>query len=489
MLTVIPFCAKDEESCLANLRLAIMFDGDSKPFGRCLLTHDTSTPPHRVKALAEKLFKQVLDHQYPTWNGSQSWPTPQNWAWQCAARYISKVFTESWFWWEADAIPLKPGWITMLEEAHYKGGKPFSGHIVEGMGHMTGVGIYPANVPGLSADAMITRAQPFDVFLGSVIRNRVNPINRLIQHVWNLTPDLKPTRDLSCSAPSFPTQKVVQEVVSPLSVIFHRCKDLSLSSRLAESYGNYAPEVKASKSKLAFSHSGDLGDIIYALPSIKALGGGSLTLTSNARTRVPMTLERARVITPLLEAQPYISEVRFSPSKVEAKSFDPFVDKLIGDEYQYGESSANIMAKVVGADPKCTEKAWLTVDHPIMIKGKPIVINRSLRYRNHLFSWDKIRDYYGKKAIFVGLRDEYELFMQEVKWKGLEFFKTENLMEVARLIAGCSFFFGNQSAPYAIAEGLKKNRCQEVFKVRPDCLFTGNAIPCWDENIQLPPKL
>jgi hypothetical protein len=46
-----------------------------------------------------------------------------------------------------------------------------------------------------------------------------------------------------------------------------------------------------------------------------------------------------------------------------------------------------------------------------------------------------------------------------------------NFLELARVIAGCKFFIGNQSFPFAVAEGLKVPRALEL------CFECPNVIP------------
>jgi hypothetical protein len=53
-----------------------------------------------------------------------------------------------------------------------------------------------------------------------------------------------------------------------------------------------------------------------------------------------------------------------------------------------------------------------------------------------------------------------------LKYRGVNDF-----LEFARIIAGCKFFIGNQSFPYAVAEALKVNRALEV------CFECPNVIP------------
>ena len=74
-----------------------------------------------------------------------------------------------------------------------------------------------------------------------------------------------------------------------------------------------------------FFHSGNLGDVVWSLPTIKALGGGDLYL---AKGGIPSAIRKYNngpvfpeyegrlsqkdidLITPLLEAQPYIGSVK-----------------------------------------------------------------------------------------------------------------------------------------------------------------------------------
>ena len=58
-----------------------------------------------------------------------------------------------------------------------------------------------------------------------------------------------------------------------------------------------------------FLHGGDFGDLIYALPAIRALGGGGLYLSEAHPGREPLTAARRDVLLPLLERIDYLAEV------------------------------------------------------------------------------------------------------------------------------------------------------------------------------------
>src|SRR5882762_6239119 len=60
-----------------------------------------------------------------------------------------------------------------------------------------------------------------------------------------------------------------------------------------------------------YSHSGDIGDLLAALPVIRQLAGGELVLFPAPYTGFPMTVERVENLRPLLELQPYVKGVRW----------------------------------------------------------------------------------------------------------------------------------------------------------------------------------
>ena len=79
--------------------------------------------------------------------------------------------------------------------------------------------------------------------------------------------------------------------------------------------------------------------------------------------------------------------------------------------------------------------------------------------------------------LFVGLRTEYELFIK--KFGKIEYVSTKDL-KVAELITACDLFIGNQSAPLAIAEGLKKPTVVEICCYAADCFtIKDQKHPCY----------
>jgi hypothetical protein len=232
-----------------------------------------------------------------------------------------------------------------------------------------------------------------------------------------------------------------------------------------------------------FGHSGDLGDVIYALPTIRAAGGGILYLYHKPnKTWHGMDVDRAASLRSLLILQPYIRDVVFCPDGRPPGGSDHDLNGF-RDHGRRGRNLADMHLATHGLAPEHRDTAWLKVDQPAI--GQPVVFARSVRCRNERFPWRRIWEAYQGTAAFVGTAEEHEDFCRLVGLVPLV--QTENLLAVARVIAGSRLFIGNQSCPAAIAEGLKKPIILEVFPALPNCCFKRpERIEAWDGTIRLP---
>lgn len=219
-----------------NLEWCLELDaGCGRP---CLLAYDTLTSKQDVAAigaLAQKYFTEVRHCEYsePPVKG---WPAACNWAWQSVARWMfESPLKQPWLWLEADAVPLKPGWVLTLEKAHTEGGKSFGGHVVKDMNHMNGVGIYPWDVMRRNEMAMLTRAAAWDVVLKPNVEHDCVRLNHLIQHAWNVHPvDRNMIWNGDGTPLSFREQADVDRYMDFNAVLLHRVKDGSLIPMLRE---------------------------------------------------------------------------------------------------------------------------------------------------------------------------------------------------------------------------------------------------------------
>lgn len=243
-----------------------------------------------------------------------------------------------------------------------------------------------------------------------------------------------------------------------------------------------------------FYHSGDFGDIIYALPAIRAMGGGKLFIGPSLewKTRLAMTAAHVDVMRPLLELQPYIHGIEFCqrpPPEVNV-NLNRFREHLLTEHQLAGARSrlhnlAEAHLYTFKLPLSECDVPWLTVDGPVAMEKYPVLIHRSARWLNPNFPWDKVMARHGKHAVFVGLRAEYNQFCKQ--WGWLPYIPTDNFLVLARLIAGCRLFIGNQSLPYALREGMKKESLLEVWPGGPNCVFNRtNALYGYGKLVYIP---
>lgn len=215
---------------------------------------------------------------------------------------------------------------------------------------------------------------------------------------------------------------------------------------------------------MLFSHYGDYGDVIYALSAIRDLcdecrESARLYLYPDEGPREIMTAQRAHALLPLLRAQNYLMKSDWRPSPIGVR-----LDMALR---KFAEPKFNLADRVnhyLGIPHSDRSRPWLWADP---IRAAHVVISRSSRHRPASFPWDRIVESVGRNAVFIGLEEEYFAFCQEVA-PSVRFMPTANLLEAARIIAGCDLFIGNQSAPRAIAEGLKVPVVVEQSEKLPD---------------------
>lgn len=225
MRLVFPFCEKDKHLAIRVLKWAAVLD--ERIESPVLLCYDNSTDAGEVLQIAHELFEKVETFTYPT-PQPFPWPRLQNRVFQACARHIETLSPMPWFWWEPDLTPLKSGWYKSISEAHAKGGRLFSGHVVSHViptGHMTGCGVYPHDLPRRSDRAMMADKAAWDVNMAKDMIRKCNPINRLLHHQY--------FDDDTGACPTFPTLAALKRIPES-AVTFHRCKDSSLIDRLIE---------------------------------------------------------------------------------------------------------------------------------------------------------------------------------------------------------------------------------------------------------------
>lgn len=227
---------------------------------------------------------------------------------------------------------------------------------------------------------------------------------------------------------------------------------------------------------MKFRHSGDLGDIVYALGVIRRFNDGPHRLCLVDRNKVPpftsLLTFRSEVIAPLIRAQPYIESCVCSEEEVDLdlSHFRPLYvrsNSLQWMQFEY--------AKIRYPDLKIDRgsEAWLQANPDNALKGR-VIVARSPRYNNGMFPWHEVVKKYRDRILFVGLDVEYNNFCAANG--NVERMVVENYLKLAEAMKGAEMFIGNQSSPFSVAEGLKVRRILEVCETNPDCVYLGGDV-------------
>jgi hypothetical protein len=220
--------------------------------------------------------------------------------------------------------------------------------------------------------------------------------------------------------------------------------------------------------KLDIIHSGNAGDIIYALPTIKKiheLTGTTINLylrlgkqsylpnyNSHPVGNVMLNKTMADMLLPLIRSQRYINSCEIYINQ----NVDINLDYFRAGMFPMHGNIARWCSYITGVSPDLW-KNWLEIEPDLSFVDK-IIIARSGRYQNSAINYSFLNTY--KNVVFIGVESEYKdirNYIPEIRWV-----EVNDFLRMAEMIAGCKFFIGNQSFPYAIAEGLKIRRILEA---------------------------
>lgn len=231
-------------------------------------------------------------------------------------------------------------------------------------------------------------------------------------------------------------------------------------------------------SGLHFKHSGNSGDVIYALPAIYAIAENNpvhLFLNPNVDAgyaknvyhplgTVMLNAKVIAMLKPLLEYQSRIKACdTFSTQMID-------VDLDLIRAYPLVNGLGNITRWyfylfAVNAD---LGLPWL--EAPVNTDyANSIVIARSHRYRNPGIDFTFLKKY--NNLLFVGLPEEFADMQKMLP--NIEYAQVDDFLSMATIINSCKLFIGNQSFPFSIAEGLKVRRVLEVCYYCPNVSVEG----------------
>ncbi|WP_121353239.1 hypothetical protein [Flavisolibacter nicotianae] len=235
----------------------------------------------------------------------------------------------------------------------------------------------------------------------------------------------------------------------------------------------------AYKALTSFKHSGNSGDIIYALPAVFELSkNGKAILYLHVEQQaeysfnyhplgnVMLSEKMISLLKPLLLYQPQIEKVEIY--KGEPVDYD--LDEFRKYSFHLDRGSITRWYFNVYGISYDTSQPWLRAPKDAQYANN-IVIARSHRYRSPLIDYSFLKAYPNK--LFVGVKEEYEDMKKALP--DLVYQPVNDFLEMATIINSCRLFIGNQSFPFALAEALKVTRLLEVYYKLPNVVVEGRG--------------
>lgn len=218
----------------------------------------------------------------------------------------------------------------------------------------------------------------------------------------------------------------------------------------------------------------ELGDSIYALPTIQSLGGGILYAVDRPWCR-PDWERRVEAARRLFESQGLALRIgQPSHYDVDLTTYRNYSGKA-------GDNIATRIARWAGVSID-TSKPWIQVEPSKATQGR-IIVSRGPRWRGEFFPWQQIVNTFQSGILFVGTNEEYSEFC--ASFGHVERHHTKDLLEVAEAIAGSALFIGSQSSPNALCEALKHPSVLEVCPTSIDCFYDRATTQyCIDGQLQ-----
>lgn len=233
-------------------------------------------------------------------------------------------------------------------------------------------------------------------------------------------------------------------------------------------------------SSLNINHSGNAGDIMYSLPTIKRIREEiDIPINLYLKLDQPLVLphyfkhplgafmlnrKMAEMLIPLLHSLPYIDRCEVYNGQEVHLDFDDV--RTAGFALNAG-NIARWYGYITGVNANLC-KNWISIA-PDQTYRNSIIIARSERYRNPYIDYSFLKKY--GQLYFIGVASEYEDIRKSLP--GIEWLQVNNFLEMAQIISGCKFFIGNQSFPFSVAESLKVPRILETSFEAPNVIPEG----------------
>jgi hypothetical protein len=226
-----------------------------------------------------------------------------------------------------------------------------------------------------------------------------------------------------------------------------------------------------------FRHSGKCGDIIFSLPTIKALGGGILYIPQNTPDQCSGMYDNMKE---LLLQQPCIHEVREYPSGLAygQRAAGIHIDYDLDDaRNQPAKGVIHIVKRYLdafGITLHNWKEPWLLVDEPM--PGDYSIINYTGRHivnsqtgAKSRVNWKQVVAGIEGQVYFVGTPQEYKWFAANIA--PVSYLPTTTMLGLARVVAGAKKVYCNQSSVLALAQSVGIRYWLDVKPGKQNCLL------------------
>jgi hypothetical protein len=220
------------------------------------------------------------------------------------------------------------------------------------------------------------------------------------------------------------------------------------------------------------------GDIMAALPYIKALGGEHIYLVinhPNVPTWHPINHGGANALIPLLESQGFKASV-VEHCNLYYHVFDIDMDARV--DYGWDGSRGDIYtwnSLFYGVYPDMT-KQFIHIED--VEQGNYIALTQTARYLNPVIDYRFLNDIDMEKR-FIGTEGEWTFVHQLYPGiTGLTYHPTEDFYEAAKILKASKVYISNQTSLAVLAEGLAIPRVMVVCPQFPSAVMkTPNGRP------------
>ena len=258
-----------------------------------------------------------------------------------------------------------------------------------------------------------------------------------------------------------------------------------------------------------FRHSGNLGDIVYSLPAVKALGGGIFYVDYRTQyaEKPPLGRETALMMAEFLETQDYVERAALYEGQPVDYDLDRFRDKavpicILNLIKSHADNLAGMLLGSPAKElrqllipnlevdlPQChwdsaglAGQADLSAPWIASVSKKviaDIVVCKTPRYAGKL-DWFSLKEY-SSRSIFVGLEAEWRNFRKD--YFDIGFYLVDSLLDFAQVIAGAKLYIGNQSFGLALADAMLIPRVADLSNTIPIRIPASKAHRTLTRNI------